>query len=109
MVFLMLLSLYCLVRGEKSDNARWQAAAGVALAGAVLTKEFALGLVVVYGAYGLFAPRRPNQLRRLMLTTVPAIAVLLAWVAWAWTWSPVQAQAALSRWFVSAMSNGMDS
>jgi 4-amino-4-deoxy-L-arabinose transferase-like glycosyltransferase len=109
MVFLMLLSLYCLVRGEESGSARWQAAAGVALAGAVLTKEFALGLAVVYGAYGLFVSRQPNRLRRLLLTTAPAIAALLAWVAWAWAWSPVQAQADLSRWFVSAVSNGLDS
>ena len=109
MAFLLLLSFYFLIRSEKTGAMRWCFAAGLVLAGAVLTKEMALGLAAAYFVYSVFISRRPSRVWRVTLLVGPALAALLAWIVWAWRWSPTQAQGALNRWFASAASSGIDS
>jgi len=106
MVFFMLLSLYCLVRSEQTGSWRWCFAAGLALAGAVLLKEMALGLLAVYFVYELLISRRHGRIRRLVFIAGPTLISFAAWVIWAWAWSPVQVSAALNRWFTSAVAGG---
>ncbi len=109
MTFLMLLSFYCLIRSEQRGDSRWCSAAGVALASAVLAKELALGLAAAYLIYSVFVSHWPNRMWRLTMLVGPALAATLAWAFWAWTWSPAEARAAVSRWFASAALSGVDS
>ncbi len=108
MAVLLLLSLYCLIRSEVTGARRRCLLAGLALAGAVLAKEMALGLAVAYFVYGVFFSRWRNRAQRVALLISPALIALLAWALWAWTWSPAAIQAALRRWFTSAAVGGTD-
>ena len=109
MAFLVVLSFYCLIRSEKTGDRVWCFLAGLALGGAVLTKEMALGLAVVYFVYIAFVSRWPDRVWRLVLSLGPSLIALSGWVLWAWAWSPADTQAALNRWFASAALTVADS
>jgi 4-amino-4-deoxy-L-arabinose transferase-like glycosyltransferase len=109
MVAAMLAGLYLLVRAQRQQSDYRLLGAGVALAVAVLFKEFALlfvGCAAIYGMLTITGIRR--RVTRAALLVGPTILGLAGWAIVCWRLSPVVFGATMNRWLTSAAGSSTD-
>lgn len=88
--------------GKRPSTRSWWVA-GVALAVAVMFKEFALLFLGTAAAYALFAPvERTYRYVRLLAVTTPTVVAFGGWLIWARLVAPDQFAGVMERWFGSA-------
>ncbi len=80
LILFLFFSGYAFLRGEQSDDLRWQVAAGVLLGLALLSKYFAGLLAIAYAVY--FIPRGRRAWIKLLVIALCALPFMLLNLTW---------------------------
>lgn len=110
MAFSIMVGIRLILEAEKREQDNLLALAGLALAVAVLFKEFALVFTLVCAAYVLLSRWRNGRpgWRAAFKVAAPTVIGLLLWAIWCWRLSPEAFSAAMQRWINSAAVGGLD-
>jgi predicted membrane-bound mannosyltransferase len=105
MVFMSLLGLFWLIESERKAQPGLTFIAGLALAAAVLLREFAVLFGVYWSTSLLFTRWYKNRLYLSAMAGLPVVAAFIGWIGWLWYLSPDHLQKLLQRWASSTFAS----
>jgi len=108
MVFMILLGLFLLMESERLKSPYLLIGTGLALAVAVLLREFALLFGLSCSLYLLFDRSRDRRLYGVLVGLL-VLAALGGWMGWLWSGAPLQFQSLVQRWLNSVAGEASDS